>query len=262
MSKPPGKLVVFVTGAFLGNNCWDEWISYFESVGYKCIAPAWPFKNASPEELRNRHPDAAIASNTINTITNYFASIIQRMPEKPILIGHSVGGLVVQLLLQRGMASAGVGIHSFPTAGISRFRFSFFKEWWPAMGFFSPVTQTYMMTFRKWRNAVANDIEGEDQKQFFYKYATPESKLLVRELFGRITKIDLKKPHAPLLLLSGSQDKMIPTFLNQINYESYRDSFSIRDHKKFDSHGHLVFDSPFWKEEAEYVFNWLQQLGK
>src|SRR5215207_2646768 len=83
------KFVVFITGAFLSNNCWDDWRSFFESRGYKCIAPSWPNKEGSPEQLRNDHPDSDIALVTINTLMDHFQSIIKALPEKPILIGHS-----------------------------------------------------------------------------------------------------------------------------------------------------------------------------
>jgi len=111
------KSIVFITGTFIGHNCWDEWKLFFESKGYNCIAPAWPFKDAPPEELRNRHPDLAIASNRLASVTDYFADAIRVFPQKPIMIGHSIGGLIVQLLLQRRLGAAGVAIHSFPPAG-------------------------------------------------------------------------------------------------------------------------------------------------
>ena len=95
MANTPAKSVVFITGTFISNNCWDEWKSYFETKGYTCIIPAWPFKDASSEELRNRPAIDGIASNTLTSLTDYFVSIVNELPEKPILIGHSLGGLVV-----------------------------------------------------------------------------------------------------------------------------------------------------------------------
>jgi hypothetical protein len=83
MTGTVSKSVVFITGAFIGNNCWDEWRLYFESKGYTCIAPAWPYKDASPEELRNRAEEDAIALNTLNSVTDHFASIINGCPKSP-----------------------------------------------------------------------------------------------------------------------------------------------------------------------------------
>src|SRR6185295_1934216 len=102
------KSILFITGTFISNDCWNEWKFFFESKGYVCIAPAWPHKEASPEELRNRPSDDAIALNRLDTLTDYFAAIVNALPEQPIMIGHSLGGLVVQLLLQRRLGAAGV----------------------------------------------------------------------------------------------------------------------------------------------------------
>src|SRR5215470_14497323 len=99
MASTLPRSIVFITGTFIGNNCWDEWISYFEKRGYECIAPAWPYKDASAEELRNRPSNDPIALNTLTSTTDHFVTLINSLSEKPILIGHSLGGLIVQFLL-------------------------------------------------------------------------------------------------------------------------------------------------------------------
>jgi len=156
--------IVFITGTFISNTCWDEWIQQFENEGYKCIAPSWPFKNAPAEELRNRPERDSIASNTITSVTDYFASIISELTEKPILIGHSLGGLVVQLLLQRELAAAGVAIHSFPPHGVGKFTLSFLRAMWETIMLFTSAQETYMMSFSKWKYSIANGMTYEHQK--------------------------------------------------------------------------------------------------
>jgi pimeloyl-ACP methyl ester carboxylesterase len=254
------KSIVFITGAFIGNNCWDEWISYFESKGYHCIAPAWPYKNAQPEALRNRHPDAGIASNRLADLTDYFAAIVLASPEQPILIGHSVGGLVLQVLLNRGLGAAGVAIHSFPPHGVCTYRFSFIESIWETMSFFTSARKTYMVSFQKWKYAFANGMPYELQKELFYKYATPESKLVVRDAFEWVAKINFQKPHAPLLFISGSKDRMVPALLNFCNYEAYPTGVSITVYKSFKGHNHLVFGHPAWIEDAAYILDWLRGM--
>ncbi len=260
MTKTKTKSVVFITGAFLGNNCWDEWKLYFESKGYKCIAPAWPYKDASPEELRNRHPDNPIALNRLDELTDYFAAIVDALPDKPILIGHSLGGLIVQLLLQRGLGAAGVAIHSFPPQGVSTFKFSFLKAWWEAMGFFTSDKKTYMVSFKKWKDAITNGMTCEQQKQSFYRYAIPESKFVIRDIFKSVAKINFNNPHPPLLFTSGDQDKILPATLNYNNYKKYTIGNSITDYKEFKNHNHLVFGSQEWKKDADFILYWLEGI--
>lgn len=262
MANNLGRSVVFITGAFISNNCWDEWKSYFKNEGYKCIAPAWPHKNAYAEELRNRPANDPIASNTLTTLTNHFASILKTLPEKPILIGHSLGGLLVQLLLQQELGTAGVAIHSFPPQGINRFWLSFLKAIWEAMVLFTSSRQTYLMSFSKWKYTIANGMDYEQQKELYYLYAIPESKNIIREAFNCIARIDFNKPHVPLLLTSGGNDKLIPAALSYSNYKKYAMADSITDYVEFKAHSHLVFGVPSWKDEADVVLHWLQGLEK
>lgn len=224
------------------------------------MAPAWPYKDASPEELRNRYPDDAIASNRLADLTDYFADIVEELTDKPTLIGHSTGGLIVQLLLQRGLGSAGVAIHSFPPHGVNTIKFSFLKIWWETMGFFTSTGKTYMISFRKWKYAAANGMNCEQQKELYYKYAIPESKKIIRDVFKCKIKINFKNSHAPLLLTSGNQDRIIPASLNYKNYKKYQPGHSVTTYKDFEGHNYLVFDQPAWKVEADFILNWLQGI--
>jgi pimeloyl-ACP methyl ester carboxylesterase len=260
MTGASAKSVVFITGTFLGSNCWDEWKLYFESKGYKCIAPSWPYKDASPEELRNRHPDAAVASNRLGGLIDYFADIADELPYKPILIGHSLGGLIVQLLLQCGLGAAGVAIHSFPPPGIGTFKLSFLTAWLGAMGFFTSDRKTYMMSFKNWKDAITNGMTCEQQKQSFYRYAIPESKLVIRDAFKSIARINFNNAHPPLLFTSGGRDQIIPASLNYNNYKKYTNWNSITDYKEFKNHNHLVFGQPAWKENADFILYWLEGI--
>jgi pimeloyl-ACP methyl ester carboxylesterase len=260
MAATLSRSVVFITGTFIGNNCWDEWISYFEKEGYKCIAPAWPYKDAPAEELRNRPATDPIALNTLTSLTEHFASIINGLPEKPILIGHSLGGLIVQSLLQKDLGIAGAAIHSFPPQGVNRFWLSFLKAIWEAMVLFSSSKQTYMMSFSKWSYTIANGMDYEQQKELYYLYAIPESKKIIREALNCIARIDFNKPHVPLLLTSGGSDKLIPSSLSYSNYKRYAMTDSVTDYVEFKTHTHLVFGVPTWKDEADVVLHWLQGL--
>lgn len=97
--------------------CWEPFIGYFEQRGYACQAPAWPHKDLPFEELR-AHPPAELAGLGVTEIVDHYASLIQAQSEPPILIGHSFGGLFVQMLLDRGLGRAGVAIDPAPPKGV------------------------------------------------------------------------------------------------------------------------------------------------
>jgi pimeloyl-ACP methyl ester carboxylesterase len=260
MSTTLSETIVFITGTFIGNNCWDEWKIYFENNGYKTLAPPWPNKESNPEELRHRHSDAALVSLRLTDITAYFEAFIGALPAKPVLIGHSLGGLIVQILLQRGLGTAGVAIHSFPPRSIGIFRYSFIKQWWQAMGFFSSSREPYLMHFTRWKYSVVNGMTCEQQKESYYAYLVPESKLLVRDAFISGSKIDFRKAHPPLLFISGSQDQLIPASQNHYNFKKYQKNSSITDYKDFAASNHLIFGESMGIEEADFILFWLKAI--
>ena len=118
MNTINSKQILFIHGAFVSYQCWDEWVPYFESRGYTAIAPPWPFKDADAKTLRSRHPDSKVASLRLTPLINYYIDIIKKMGERPIVIGHSLGGLMTQIIVNRGLAEAGVAIHSVSPHGI------------------------------------------------------------------------------------------------------------------------------------------------
>lgn len=260
MKNNQAKTVVFITGAFVHHSCWNEWEMYFKSQGYQTIALPWPHKDASAEELRNSQPNAGIASNRLAALTDHYTAIVKKLPDKPILIGHSIGGLIVQLLLQRGLGLAGVAIHSVPPRGIITFKFSFLKAGWGPLGFFTSTRKSFMMSFEQWTYAFTNGMESKDQKESYYRFAIPESKLIVRDTITSAAKINFENPHAPLLLTSGSDDQTIPASLNYANYKKYRKSNSVTDYKEFKGRTHFVLGQATWKEDADYILNWIKEL--
>jgi pimeloyl-ACP methyl ester carboxylesterase len=260
MKTNRSKTIVFITGAFVSSDCWNDWKAYFEGQGYQTLAPAWPYKDAPACTLRQRHPDADVASQRLINLTAYFNAIVTALPEKPILIGHSMGGLITQLLVQKGLAAGGIAIHSLQPQGIFTFKFSFYKAGWGALGFFTDTQKTYLMSFTEWQYAFTNGMSFDAQKEAYYNLLVPESKLLVRDATTSAAKVDFARPHVPLLFLSGSDDRFIPASLNYANYKKYSNSESVTDYKEFPGRNHFVLGQPNWQENADFILNWLSKI--
>lgn len=252
--------ILFITGAFVSNNCWDEWKVFFESKGFKTLAPAWPYKDAPATVLRDRHPDAQIASLRLAYLIEYFEDIAKKLPQKPIIIGHSIGGLTAQILLQRNLAAAAIAIHSVPPQGIMTFKFSFLKAGWGPLGFFTSTKKTFLMSFSQWQYAFTNGMPEEWQEKAYCDAVIPESKLIVRDTITSVAKVDFHAPHKPLLLIAGSTDHTIPESLNYSNYKKYTHKNSITDFKVFPERNHFVLNQPGWQEIAVYIQEWLAKL--
>lgn len=256
------RTIVFITGAFVSHSCWQEWIVFFENKGYKTVAPPWPYKNELAETLRSEHPDSKIAQLRLNILIDYYTEIIEKLPEKPILIGHSYGGLLTQLLIQKELAAAGVCIHSFPPRGVITTKFSFYKATWKSLGFFSSAKKTYLMSFKEWQYAFANGMEFEEQKESYEKLVIPESKQVIRDIIiSNSAKINFKKPHVPILFLSGSNDNIIPSSLNYSNFKKYKNVHSITCYKEFENKNHFVLGQLNWQETADFIVNWLEKIS-
>jgi pimeloyl-ACP methyl ester carboxylesterase len=252
------KTIVFITGAFVSNRGWDNWKAYFESKGYKTLAPAWPLKDGVPATLRAQHPDSPIAALSLEEVVEHYAAIIRALPEKPILIGHSLGGLMTQLLLQKDIAAAGIAIHSVPPQGVLSFKFSFLKATFRPFGFFTSLSKTHLMSFKEWQYAFTNGMTLEEQQASYHASVIPESKRALRGALGSTGKIDFSKPHVPLLFVAGDQDNIMPASLNYSNYMRYKKYSSVTDYKEFKGRNHYVLELPTWKENADYILDWIE----
>jgi pimeloyl-ACP methyl ester carboxylesterase len=252
------KTIVFITGAFVSNSCWDEWKTYFESKGYATIAPPWPYKDGTAAELRGRRPnDTSLAALTLTQVLDYYTDIIKKCPEKPILIGHSLGGMMVQILLNRDLAAAGIAIHPAPTKGILPYEFSSLKSLTPAFGYFTSTKKTYMMSLKHWKYTFTNGMPEAEQRASYERLTIPESKTVARAGLSKQAAVDYKKQHAPLLITSGSKDHILPAHLNRRNFKKYKQNGSVTDYKEFEGRNHYVLGLPTWKEDADYILDWI-----
>lgn len=261
ITKPSHKkTIVLITGAFVSNSGWDEWKSYYESKGYNVIAPAWPHKEGSANVLRLSKSDGPISELTLQEVVDYHARIIDALPEKPILIGHSFGGLIVQLLVQQGKASVGIAYHSVPPKGVLTTKFSFVKSLWYPLGLFRSVDKSYLMSFPHWQYTFTNGMELSEQKNYYDKLVIPESRRLMWGALKKGAKVDFKKAHVPLLFVSGSDDNIIPASLNKKTYKKYKKNQpegSITDYKEFEGRNHLAMSQKNWKEDADFILDWI-----
>lgn len=256
------KTIVFITGAFVSHKVWDGWKAYFETKGYTTIAPPWPFKDAGVQELRNRQPnDTELAKLRLEDLTGHYSKIIAALPEKPILIGHSLGGLITQILINRDLAAVGIAIHSVPPKGVFSFEWSFLKSVWKPLGFLSSPNKTHLMSLKEWKYAFTNGMDEKEQLISYETYCIPESKRVLRDGLGNMAKVDFEKHHAPLLFVTGTTDHIVPNSLNYENYMKYNRTHSVTDYKEFTGKNHYVLGLPTWHDEADYIISWLDILS-
>jgi pimeloyl-ACP methyl ester carboxylesterase len=254
------RLILFIHGMYMNSLCWEGWLPYFQEKGYEVLAPDWPGRNQPIEVLRKNHPDPQLGQLTLSRVLEHFVNIIQELDEKPVIIGHSMGGLVVQLLLQRDLAAAGVAIDSAPPMGVFTTKWSFLKSNWAHITPFVSQSHPIEMTFERFQYTFVNTLPLSEQQAAYERYVLPESRRVPRE--SLLARVDFKKPRPPLLLIAGSADHIIPASLNKSNHARYKASPSRTDYKEFEGRTHFIIGQKNWKEVADYVLAWLDEKGE
>ncbi len=252
------KTIVFVHGLFQSPKGWEGWIKYFSAKGYTCYAPAYPYHEGEPETLR-KNIDPRLGKLTFGQVIDSLAAFIDKLPEKPMLIGHSMGGLAVQKLISMNKGIAAIAIDAAPPKGIFSFKWSFLKANIPTI---NPLkgNRPCLPSVKWFHYAFCNTMTMEQTKKEYDLYVVPESRNIPRSSTGKAGKIDFNKPHAPLLIIAGEKDHIIPSSLNKKNYRAYKDKNSKLDFKEFPGRTHYICGQENWQEVAGYIERWIGGL--
>jgi len=168
MTKNP---IVFIHGLWMHSSTWKPWMQFFAQYGYESLNPDWPGDAATVEESRANKK--AIANHSIQEVADGYAKVISSLPSQPILIGHSFGGLMVQILLGRSIAAAGIAIDPAPIKGVWQLPFSALKASFPVLGNPFNLTKAISLTHKQFRYAFANAIPDEESKDLYERFTVP-----------------------------------------------------------------------------------------
>lgn len=252
------KTIVFIHGLFQNPKSWENWVHYFEQRGYNCHTPAYPFHEGVPAELReNIYPD--LGNLTFGQVIESVSRFIDTLPEKPILIGHSMGGLLVQKLIAMDKGVAGACIDSAPPRGVFSVEWSFWKANFPTI---NPLKghSVCLPSVGWFQYAFCNTMSLEQARPIYEAFVVPESRSIPRSSISVSNAIDFKKPHNPLLFIAGEKDTIIPASLNKKNFKAYTDKNSRKDFKEFPGRTHYICGQKGWEEVAGYVEEWIGSL--
>ncbi|MES2593466.1 MAG: alpha/beta hydrolase [Bacteroidota bacterium] len=249
------KTIVLIHGLFQNPLGWTEWKKYFEAQGYTCHTPAYPYHDGVPSDLR-KHIDPKLGTLTFGQVIDSLAAFIDKLPEKPILIGHSMGGLAVQKLIAMDKGVAGVCIDSAPPKGIISLKWSFLKANLPTINPFKGDS-VCLPTVKWFQYAFCNTMTMEQTEMAYNQFVVPESRNIPRSSTKEDGYIDFKRPHSPLLFIAGEKDNIIPSSLNKKNYSAYLDPNSKKEFKEFPGRTHYICGQQNWQEVAEYILGWI-----
>src|SRR5664279_1579032 len=168
------KHIVFIHGLFMNPKSWENWTQYFETKGYICHLPAYPFHIGDPSDLRS-NIDPSLGKLTFRQVVDGLAEFIDKLPEKPILIGHSMGGLAVQKLIEMDKGTSGVCIDTAPPKGVFSFKWSFLRA---NLQTINPLkgNSVCVPSLGWFHYAFCNTMTMEQTKVEYDKYVVPESR--------------------------------------------------------------------------------------
>ncbi len=248
--------IVFVHGLWLLPSSWDRWVTVFEEAGYTALTPGWPDDPGTVAEA-NANPEV-FGHKSVGQVADHFDEIIRGLQKKPAIIGHSFGGLLVQILSGRGLSSATVAIDPAPFRGVLPLPFSALKSAWPVLGNPANRNRAIPLTFEQFRFGFANAVSEEEAKELYDTFAVPASGMpLFQAATANINpwteaKVDIENPdRGPLLIISGEKDNTAPWAIANASFREQQQNVGVTEIIEIANRGHgLTIDSG-WREVAD-----------
>ncbi|WP_231123815.1 alpha/beta fold hydrolase [Nocardioides sambongensis] len=235
---------------------------HLEAKGLRVLTPAYPGFEVEVEALRE--DPQVIADLTVNATVDHLASVVESVATPPVIIGHSFGGTLTQLLLARGLGSAGVVIDSAPTEGVRVNPVSQARSLFPALK--NPANRRRAVSFtpEEFHYAFTNTLTAEESQRIWERYAigAPGNWVWEHGLFANFkpghqdTWVDFKADRAPLLFIAGGKDHIMPPSVNRSNAKHYRHSPAVTDYHEFEERDHWTCGAPGWQEVADHALHW------
>ena len=260
--QPP---IMFIHGAWLSARSWENFAEFFEARGYDVSAPEWPRKEGDVAELRESTDE--IKGLGLNEIVDHYEEHIQGLDEAPVLVGHSFGGLIVELLLDRGLGRAGVAMSPAPPKGILVLPFSSLKAASPALAHPSRWHGIVPLTLEEFTFGFVNTFTAEAAAEAYERYAVPETGQIFYEAgFANFhlhppTEVHFKRDErAPLLIVGAEKDNTVPASLAKKQFEKYEKSDAQTDYIEFAGRPHLMMAADGWDEIAQQIEGWITSV--
>lgn len=255
--------IVLVHGLWMTPRSWEHWVTHYEAQGYRVLTPGYPGFEIEVEALR---ADPSIIANlTVPKTVDHLAGVIEALDRPPLIMGHSFGGTLTQLLLARGLGAAGVAINSAPPEGVRVSPLSQLKSFFPILKDPATFHGAAGFTPEEFHYAFTNTLSREESDKAYERYHIPAPGNWVWA-YGLIanwkpgkqeTAVDYDNDaRAPLLFIAGGADHIMPPSVNKSNAEHYRKSASLTEYREFPGRSHWTCAEPGWEQIADYALSW------
>jgi pimeloyl-ACP methyl ester carboxylesterase len=261
-----GRPVVFIHGLWLHATSWTAWVDLFREAGYAPVAPGWPHEADTVDEARAA-PDA-VANLGIDDVTSHYRELIESLDTRPVIIGHSFGGLFAEKLLGQGVGAAAVAIDPAQIKGVLPLPLAQLRSGLPALKNPANLHKAIALTQKEFRFGFGNALSQEESDALYDTWTIPSP---ARPLFQAAAanfvmhseaKVDTGNvDRGPLLLISGTADHTVPDVVTRSTLKQYRDSTAVTELRQFEGRGHSLTIDSGWREVATAVLAWLEEQG-
>ncbi|MER5911200.1 alpha/beta hydrolase [Streptomyces sp. NPDC001982] len=260
--------VVFVHGLWLLPSSWDRWAAVFDEAGYASLTPGWPDDPDSVAEA-NARPEV-FAGKSVGQVADHFADLVGRLERKPVVVGHSFGGLITQMIAGRGLAAASVAIDPAPFQGVLPLPFSSLRAASAVLGNPANYHRAVPLTYEQFRYAFANAVSEEEAKELYERFAVPApGEPLFQAAVANINpwsevKVDTLSPErGPLLVISGEKDHTVPWAIANASYKKQaRNEHAVTEIQEIPGRGHALTIDNGWREVAETALAFVSRFTR
>jgi pimeloyl-ACP methyl ester carboxylesterase len=260
--------VVLIHGLWMTPRSWEHWIAHYEGRGFRVLAPTYPGFEGEVEALRA--DPSPIARVTIPETVAHLERVVGALARPPILMGHSAGGFLVQALLDHGFGAAGVAINSAPPEGVLVVPLSQLRVFFPILD--NPANRHRAVGFTpgQFHYAFTNTLSEAESAKVYERYHIPApGRWVWGGILGNVTPghqeswVNFQNgDRAPLLLIAGGVDHIMPPAVNKSNAEHYEHSKALTEYKEFPGRSHFTVGQEGWEAVADYALDWaIRQTG-
>jgi pimeloyl-ACP methyl ester carboxylesterase len=258
--------VVFIHGLWLLPSSWANWAEFFKKAGYAPLTPDWPDDPETVEQART-NPDV-LAKKTLKQVADHTAEVIGGLTKKPAVMGHSTGGLLAQIIADRGLSTATVAIDPGPFRGVLPLPVSTLRVSAPILR--NPLNRgkAITLTFEQFKYGWTNAIDDEDEaKRLYdtYHVAAPGAALMqmANANLNPFTeaKVDTKNPlRGPLLIIDGEKDHTVPWAIANAAYKRQKRNSAVTEIKQIPNRGHSLTIDDGWQEVANTALEFVKRF--
>lgn len=259
--------IVLVHGLWMTPRSWEGWVDRYRKAGYNVLAPSWPGLEGEVEAIR-RDP-TPLKGLKMRTVVDHYDRIIRLLDAPPILMGHSLGGIVVQLLADRGLGCAVVPVAPGQTAGVAVLPWSTVRSGFSVLG--NPFTYNGAppLSPRQFHYAFTNQLDAAASKKVYDRLCIPAAGRMLWDAAlsllnpNGVTKVNYKNgDRAPMLFIAGTKDHVVPPSIPKATIKKYAGSGAVIEYKEYPGRTHHIVGQEGWEEIADYALRWATEHAR